>query len=42
MIFIKKPDPKESARASAMPMPAASAKEVEIEGRSFLPCCLTP
>ena len=36
MVFIKKPEPMESAKASATPMPAASAKEVDTEGRSFL------
>lgn len=35
MIFIRKPEPTESATASAMPMPAASAKEVDTEGRSI-------
>ncbi len=37
--FIKKPEPKKSATASAMPTLAASAKEVDTEGRSFLPSC---
>lgn len=36
MVFIKKPEPTESAKASATPMIAASAKEVDTEGRNFL------
>lgn len=35
-VFIKNPEPKKSARVSATPMPAASAKEVDTEGRIFL------
>jgi hypothetical protein len=37
--FIKKPEPKKSTTTSAMPTLAASAKEVDTEGRSFLPSC---
>lgn len=36
MIFIRMPEPSESAIVSAMPRAAASAKEVETEERSFL------
>ena len=39
MTSIKKPEPKESATASAIPMLAASAKEVDTEGRRTLPLC---
>lgn len=36
MVFIKKPEPAESATASAMPIVAASIREVDTEGRTFL------
>ena len=42
MIFIKKPELKESVTVSTIPMPAASAKEVDTEGSCFLFCCSTP
>lgn len=35
-VFIENPEPKKSARVSATPMPAASAKEVDMEVRLFL------
>uniref|UniRef100_A0A2P2M5V9 MATE efflux family protein 2ic n=1 Tax=Rhizophora mucronata TaxID=61149 RepID=A0A2P2M5V9_RHIMU len=37
IIFIKKPEPTESATVSAMPTIAASAKEVDTDGRCLLP-----
>lgn len=36
MVFIKKPEPTESAIASATPIVAASTNEVDTEGRTFL------
>lgn len=36
MIFIRMPEPRVSATVSAIPRVAASAKEVDTEGRSFL------
>lgn len=38
MVFIRKPEPKESPTASAMPRPRASSKEVDTEGSSILLC----
>lgn len=35
MVLIKKPEPTESAKASATPIEAARAKEVDTEGRNF-------
>lgn len=35
MIFIRMPEPRESATVSAIPRAAASAKEVDTEERSF-------
>jgi len=35
MIFIRMPEPRVRATVSAMPRAAASAKEVDTEGRSF-------
>jgi hypothetical protein len=37
MIFIKNPEPTERATVSATPTAAASAKEVETEGRTRFP-----
>lgn len=36
MVLSKKPEPTKSAKASATPMAAASAKEVDAEGRNTL------
>lgn len=36
MIFIRMPEPSVSTTVSAIPRVAASAKEVDTEGRSFL------